>query len=132
MRYNEANGESDQYRLTLSALLIAGLVCFAVLFAVISAIHSYLIVLYSEKDKAAQTVGAYYASNALGRLVGTILSGVIFQFTEARFGLSMCLWVATAFLILSALSAMKLRPHHVPNSGTLNLDDLTCKQKKKQ
>ena len=56
-------------------VLIGGLM-FGVLFAVNSSLHSYLIVSYAKEDGVSLDVGFYYMSNALGRLVGTLLSGV--------------------------------------------------------
>ncbi|CAK9113743.1 rRNA biogenesis protein RRP5 (Ribosomal RNA-processing protein 5) (U3 small nucleolar RNA-associated protein RRP5) (U3 snoRNA-associated protein RRP5), partial [Durusdinium trenchii] len=78
---------SSTYQNALGAVLIVGLFCFAVFFAVNSAVHSYLIVLYADKNKTSMTVGFYYMANAMGRLVGTMLSGVIYQFTEEDFGI---------------------------------------------
>ena len=51
-----------------------------VVFAINSAVHSYLILAYSEEDEVATNVGFYYMANAGGRLLGTLLSGVIFEF----------------------------------------------------
>jgi len=77
---------------------------FCILFAVNSAIHSYLIVRYSEGDKIAMQVGVYYASNAVGRLVGTMLSGVLYTYAGPtivdRFGV--CLFASLAFAAISA------------------------------
>lgn len=76
---------------------------FCVLFAVNSAIHSYLIVRYAQSDKVAMQVGVYYASNALGRLVGTMLSGVLYTYAgdtvEERFGV--CLFSSVLFALIS-------------------------------
>lgn len=70
--------------------LTAVLYLFCVVFAVNSAVHSYLVVRYAEGDKVASTVGFYYMSNAGGRLVGTLLSGAIYDFGRGnlpqRFG----------------------------------------------
>ena len=53
-------------------VLIGGLVLFGMVFAVNSAIHSYLILAYSDHDKVAMNVGFYYMANAGGRLVGIL------------------------------------------------------------
>src|SRR5476651_1541094 len=58
------------------ALIVGGLALFGVLFALNSAVHSYMILAYSEGDKVAINVGFYYMSNAGGRLAGTLLSGL--------------------------------------------------------
>lgn len=52
-------------------------------------------------------VGFYYMSNALGRLVGTLLSGWVFQ----QYGLQACLWVSSTFVVLAALISIGLPRH---------------------
>ncbi|MBB63268.1 MAG: MFS transporter [Pseudomonas sp.] len=89
-------------------LLIGGLLLFGVLFAVNSSLHSYLIVSYAREDGVSLDVGFYYMSNALGRLLGTLLSGWVFQ----AHGLAACLWVSTAFVLLAALISLGLSRHH--------------------
>jgi predicted MFS family arabinose efflux permease len=59
--------------------VVAGLSLFGVAFAVNSSVHSYLILAYAGSEKAAEDVGFYYAANALGRLIGTLLSGLLYQ-----------------------------------------------------
>ena len=88
-------------------VLIAGLAVFGVVFALNSAVHSYLILAYTEGDKVALNVGFYYMANAGGRLVGTILSGLVFQVS----GLAGCLWASVGFTILSALLCLPLPRH---------------------
>lgn len=89
----------------LPALTLAGgLAVFGVIFAINSAVHSFMIVHYSESEKAAMTVGFYYMANAGGRLIGTVLSGVIYQFT----GIVGCLWVSTVFVVAAALISTAL------------------------
>jgi predicted MFS family arabinose efflux permease len=83
--------------------IIVGLVPFGVVFAMNSTVHSYLILAYSDNDKVAMSVGFYYMANALGRLAGTVLSGVMYEWH----GLEACLWTSTAFvLITGALSVL--------------------------
>jgi predicted MFS family arabinose efflux permease len=83
--------------------IIVGLVPFGVVFAMNSAVHSYLILAYSDHDKVAMSVGFYYMANALGRLAGTVLSGVMYEWH----GLEACLWTSTAFvLVTGALSVL--------------------------
>lgn len=79
--------------------LVIGLIIFAIVFAVNSAVHSYLILAYSKHDQVSLDVGFYYMANAAGRLVGTILSGWIYQV----WGLEACLWLATLFVAMSSL-----------------------------
>ena len=79
--------------------LIIGLFLFGAVFAINSAVHSYLILAYSDQDKVAMNVGFYYMANAAGRLVGTVLSGWAYE----RQGLEGCLWWSTGFVLAAAL-----------------------------
>ena len=85
-------------------LIVSGLTLFAIVFALNSALHSYLILAYSEHDKVALNVGFYYMANAGGRLAGTILSGLIYQW----YGLQGCLWISTGFVLLAAILSLNL------------------------
>jgi len=93
----------------VTAVLIVGILVFAAIFAVNSAVHSYLIVLYSEGDKVSMDMGFYYMSNAMGRFVGTIAGGAIYQYTYEQFGLAVCLWAGTLALIVAGVISLKLR-----------------------
>jgi len=88
-----------------TAVIVIGLFVFGVVFAINSAVHSYLILAYSEHDKVALNVGFYYMANAGGRLTGTILSGVIYQIS----GLVACLWVSAGFVLMAGLLSIKLK-----------------------
>ncbi len=85
-------------------VLIAGLFVFGALFAVNSAVHSFLIVAYSDHDKVALNVGFYYMANAVGRLMGTLLSGLVYQMA----GLSACLIASTAMLVIASVFTLGL------------------------
>ncbi len=61
--------------------LMIGLAIFMVVFAINSSVHSYLILAYSDEDEVAVNVGFYYMANAGGRLLGTLLSGVVLRIT---------------------------------------------------
>jgi predicted MFS family arabinose efflux permease len=63
----------------LEPIVVAGLLLFGFAFAVNSSVHSYLVLAYAGSEKAAEDVGFYYAANALGRFVGTLLSGLLYQ-----------------------------------------------------
>ena len=63
----------------LEWVVVAGLGVFGFAFAVNSSVHSYLVLAYAGSEKAAEDVGFYYAANALGRFVGTLLSGLLYQ-----------------------------------------------------
>jgi predicted MFS family arabinose efflux permease len=85
-------------------VIITGLALFGVLFAINSAVHSYLILAYAEYDRVSLNVGFYYMANAGGRLVGTVLSGWLSQ----QYGLEGCLWWSSGFVLASALLAFRL------------------------
>jgi predicted MFS family arabinose efflux permease len=63
----------------LEWVVVAGLGLFGFAFAVNSSVHSYLVLAYAGSEKAAEDVGFYYAANALGRFLGTLLSGLLYQ-----------------------------------------------------
>lgn len=87
-----------------TVVIIGGLALFGVLFAVNSAVHSYLILAYSDADRVALDVGFYYMSNAAGRLIGTLLSGLVYQ----AGGLVGCLWTSAAMVAAAAAIAVLL------------------------
>lgn len=80
-------------------VIVIGLMIFGAVFAVNSSLHSYLIVSYAKGDGVSLDVGFYYMANAMGRLIGTILSGWVFQ----TWGFAACLWVSFTFLALTTL-----------------------------
>ena len=84
--------------------IIIGLYIFGAVFAVNSSVHSFLIIDYADGDKAAINVGFYYMANALGRLSGTLLSGILYQMG----GIFACLTGSIIFLILTTGISMLL------------------------
>ncbi|GEA51223.1 MFS transporter [Vibrio inusitatus NBRC 102082] len=88
-------------------VIVVGLLIFGAIFAVNSSLHSYLIVSYAKGDGVSMDVGFYYMANAMGRLIGTILSGWVFQMA----GFAACLWVSFAFLLLASIISIKLPRH---------------------
>jgi MFS family permease len=92
--------------------ILVGLVPFGVGFAMNSAVHSYLILAYADNDRVAMNVGFYYMANAGGRLAGTVLSGMLYEWR----GLTACLW-ASAGCVLAAGMLSLLLPSGIP-SGT--------------
>jgi MFS family permease len=95
-------------------IVTAGLGVFGFAFAVISSLHSYLILAYAGSAKAAEDVGFYYAANAGGRLFGILLSGAL----ATAGGLEACLWGSAAMLGLCFAITLFLPsaavPRHVP------------------
>ena len=84
--------------------IVVGLMIFGAVFAVNSSLHSYLIVSYAKDDGVSLDVGFYYMANAMGRLIGTLLSGIVYQL----YGLPMCLWIAFIFIMLTTLLSLWL------------------------
>ncbi|OUS31157.1 MFS transporter [Thalassotalea sp. 42_200_T64] len=95
-------GEDLNY---LDITLIIGLIFFGICFAINSSIHSFLIVSLAKADGVSLDVGFYYMANAMGRLIGTILSGYLYQYH----GLLVCLW-GSAFMLLLATVVVKFVP----------------------
>jgi len=84
--------------------LIVGLAVFGVVFAANSAIHSYLVVAYAQRDKVSLAVGFYYMANAAGRLTGTLLGGAVFQWAgQGKQGLMACIVGSLGFVIAARL-----------------------------
>ena len=88
----------------LTAVMVAGLLLFGLLFAVNSSLHSYLILAFTRAERVTMDVGFYYMANAAGRLAGTLLSGFSYQMG----GLAACLGTAALMVALSALVAGRL------------------------
>jgi predicted MFS family arabinose efflux permease len=94
-----------QIDLVVTLAVVGGLITFGVVFAVNSSLHSFLILAYSRsEDEVAMDVGFYYSANAAGRLVGTLLSGVLYLWS----GLEGALWGSAAFLAITFLLTLRL------------------------
>ena len=89
-------------------VIVVGLTAFAVLFAINSSLHSFLIVDMASKDGVSLDVGFYYMANAGGRLLGTVLSGWIFQ----AYGIIACLVISAIFIALAVVFAAMIVPRH--------------------
>jgi predicted MFS family arabinose efflux permease len=85
-------------------VVAAGLALFGLAFAVNSSLHSYLILAYAGSERAAEDVGFYYAANAGGRLMGTLLSGLLYHLG----GMTGCLVGSAAMLALCWLITLLL------------------------
>ena len=90
-----------------NVVIVVGLTVFGVVFAFNSAVHSYLVLAFTDDDKVALNVGFYYMANSGGRLAGTVLSGLMYQF----YGLAGCLWASTILVLAAAWITRQL-----PNS----------------
>ncbi|MES2822558.1 MAG: organoarsenical effux MFS transporter ArsJ [Pseudomonadota bacterium] len=100
-----------QNDLPAASVLIVGLTLFAAVFAINSSLHSFLIVSYAKSDGASLDIGFYYTANAMGRLVGTLLSGWIYQ----SLGLVACLWTSALFIVVAALITTSLPRKILPD-----------------
>ena len=90
-------------------VLVIGLLIFGAVFAINSSVHSYLILALAQRESASLDVGFYYMANAGGRLLGTLLSGLIYQ----QFGLVSCLLMSSLLIAASALLARGLESQSV-------------------
>jgi predicted MFS family arabinose efflux permease len=84
--------------------IVGGLLIFGVVFAFNSAVHSYLVLAFTDDDKVALNVGFYYMANSGGRLVGTVLSGLVYQWL----GLVGCLWTSMFLVLGAAVVSLRL------------------------
>jgi hypothetical protein len=94
----------EQSTTMMTAVITIGLILFGIVFAVNSAVHSYLVLAYSQRDGISADVGFYYMANAAGRLIGTLLSGVSY----VLLGMIGCLVVSLGFVLISAALAARL------------------------
>jgi len=88
----------------LTTAVVLGLLVFGALFAINSSLHSYLILAFTSSERVTMDVGFYYMANAAGRLFGTVLSGLSYQFG----GVALCLACAAAMIAMSWLSIANL------------------------
>ena len=96
--------------------VVGGLVVFGVVFALNSSLHSFLILAYSDDDAISMDVGFYYSANAAGRLVGTLLSGVLYLWG----GLSAALWGSALFVAVTWLLTLRLPALPMNHSETIS------------
>ncbi len=99
----------------LEWVVVGGLCLFGFAFAVNSSVHSYLILAYAGSEKAAEDVGFYYAANALGRFVGTLLSGLLYQWGGLLYALiGSAVMLGLCWLATLALPTTKADAHPSP------------------
>jgi predicted MFS family arabinose efflux permease len=103
-----------------SIVIVVGLLVWGVIFALNSAVHSFLILHYAEGDRVAMNVGFYYMANAGGRLLGTVLSGLLYQWQ----GLTACLVASVVFLLAAGMLSLLL-PREITASGPRPLREAT-------
>lgn len=94
------------FDIAVTFVVVGGLIVFGVVFAINSSLHSYLILAYSQGDDVSLDVGFYYSANAAGRLVGTLLSGLLYLWG----GLEVALWGSTGFVAITWMLTLRLPP----------------------
>jgi len=99
----------------LQWVIVGGLSIFGFVFAVNSSVHSYLVLAYVGSEKAAEDVGFYYAANALGRFIGTLLSGLLYQWG----GLIYALTGSALMLFICWLITLRLPESRMPPEKTV-------------
>jgi predicted MFS family arabinose efflux permease len=108
--------------------IVGGLIAFGAVFALNSSLHSFLILAYSDDDAISLDVGFYYSANAAGRLVGTLLSGVLYLWG----GLAATLWGSATFVTMTWLLTLRLAPLpgaiDAPSFG--GASQTTCRQRR--
>jgi MFS family permease len=87
------------------------LALYGIIFALNSAVHSYLIIEWSDHQKISMNVGFYYMANAGGRLTGTILSGLVYQYYD----LIGCLFISSFFVAFTVILS-----RHLPASNSIS------------
>ncbi len=109
---------SLQVGIPANLTIIGGLLIFGVVFAFNSAVHSYLVLAFTDDDKVALNVGFYYMANSGGRLAGTVLSGLVYEF----YGLVGCLWISTALVLAAAMITRKLPDFQLDKAIAVDFD----------
>ncbi len=94
------------FDVAVTATIVGGLIVFGIVFAMNSSLHSFLVLAFADDDEVALDVGFYYSANAAGRLVGTLLSGLLYLWGD----LAAALWGSAAFVVLTWLFALRLPP----------------------
>ncbi len=72
-------------------------------------------------------VGFYYMANALGRLAGTLLSGLLYQLgaqQSVNGGLIACLWVSVACVLTAGTLSLLLPATGGPRTRPIALREL--------
>jgi len=97
------------FNLPIAPTIIGGLLIFGAIFAINSALHSYLVVHYASEENVSLDIGFYYMANAMGRLIGTVLSGLLFQL----YGIEVCLVISAAFILIASVLSLGIDKHQV-------------------
>ena len=93
---------NENFNLIITIII---LLVFCIFFAINSSLHSFLILKFTDKKRVTLDVGFYYMSNAAGRLVGTLFSGLSYTFG----GMEFCLFISSVFLLINRLSMSNIK-----------------------
>ena len=89
--------------------IVVGLCAYGAVFALASSLHSWLVVGLADAEATAERVGFYYAANALGRLVGTFVSGAVYAaWQQGVPGLVACLVAAGGAVAVAAACTLPI------------------------
>jgi len=107
-----ATGLLVWYEVQPVTALIIGLCVYGVVFALCSSLHSWLVVALHSDERTPERVGFYYAANALGRVLGILLSGWLFYRADApKDGLAYCMLAASIAIVLALFGTTWLHRH---------------------
>lgn len=130
---------ADYKHQAMLIFLIVIIISFAIIFAINSSIHSYLVVHYAASEKVAVSVGFYYMSNALGRLFGTLGSGVLYTFvgedfnavsgSDAVAGFAACFFAGTISSLLAALITFNIDETEITVDEDMSPKEIQDEQK---
>ena len=91
--------------------ITVGLIVFGFIFAMKSSIHLNMFLAYTDKQNVSLNIGFYYMANATGRLLGTLLSGILFMLgANTSMGMQLCLWCSILFVFISLFTSLRLPP----------------------
>ncbi len=91
------------------AVVAVGVCAYGVVFAVCSSLHSWLVVALANRDDVAERVGFYYAANSVGRVVGTLASGWLFDLADGgTSGLGLCMSASAVMVLLAASASLPM------------------------
>jgi hypothetical protein len=83
---------------------------FGAVFAVVSSLHSGLVVAIAGAEDVAERIGFYYAANSVGRLVGTLASGWLYGMAATPIaGMQTCLVAAAGAALLGGVTLLPVR-----------------------
>ena len=84
---------------SLGPVIVIRLLIFGFSFAMNSSTHLNLILAYSDNEKESLNIGYYFMSNSAGKLIGTLLSGLLVMHGKnATLGVQYCLYISSILI----------------------------------